>query len=141
MLIILSIFIKRFIKTIITRKAFVLNIYFNNILFSQDVDILSFQSDCVVNLLGAVPDYQGKCDQKTVNGLTFSSDRCGIFFNFTHWNETQEILVSGKSDQTVNVRPRIMILRMYVDERLGSDDTNLKFWNGYMLPDLKVGFH
>lgn len=95
-----------------------------------------------MNLVGAVPVYQesGTCNNDKVTGLEYSSTTCGINFNFTHWNEPQVITVRGKSDKIVNVRPRIMNLRMYVNARIGSDDANLDFWRGYMLPDLKVRY-
>lgn len=106
-------------------------------------NIINSQGDCAVNLVGAVPDYQGKnkCNYDKVTGLTFSAAKCGVYFNFTHWNESQVITVHGRSDQKVNVRPRVMSLRLYVEGNKSSSDQNLKFWNGYMLPELKVYFH
>lgn len=93
-----------------------------------------------MNLVGAVPEYQenGKCKPDKVNSLALAAGQCGIFFNFTHWNEPTMISVSAGSDHYVTVQNKIMNVRMYVNAQKVSDDVNLKYWNNYILPDLKV---
>lgn len=102
------------------------------------------QNSCLLVILNGVPDYQHdqvneeKCvNGKTVDGIVFKPDRCGIKFSHSNWKEKQTIKIFGQTDQLVNVQDRIIFLRLYNADDVAPTDPIL-YWKNIHLPDIKV---
>ncbi|XP_076072003.1 uncharacterized protein LOC143043707 [Mytilus galloprovincialis] len=93
-------------------------------------------------LVNALPAYQkdGKqcVDGITKDGLIFKSERCGITFSHSNWQQKQVIKIFGQIDQLVNVKDRIVFLRLYNDEDIVHPNEPIWYWKNIHLPDIKV---
>ncbi|VDI60923.1 Hypothetical predicted protein [Mytilus galloprovincialis] len=96
---------------------------------------------CQLVLLNGVPDYQGdgeKCANGiTEDGLIFNSQLCGIKFSHSNWQEKQVIKIVGQIDQLVNVKDRIVFLRLYNTKDILPNEP-IWYWKYIHLPDIKV---
>jgi hypothetical protein len=98
---------------------------------------------CVLHLLTGIPQYQTdgeKCkDGISDDGLIFNSQYCDIRFNHTDWDKTIYVELIGASDGTINIKNRIVFLRLYNDPTILEPNKDaLYMWNGIHLPDIKV---
>ena len=98
---------------------------------------------CALNLLIGVPSYQknGKSckDGLTDDALAFETQQCGIYFSHQDYATPQTIHVTGAADGMFNIDDRLTTLRLYYDaSKSNTNITELRLWNGIMLPELKV---
>lgn len=93
-------------------------------------------------LVNGLPAYQNDGKQCvngiTKDGLIFKSEQCGITFSHSNWQQKQVIKIFGQIDQLVNVKDRIVFLRLYNDEGLVSPNEPIWYWKNIHLPDIKV---
>ncbi|CAC5390509.1 unnamed protein product [Mytilus coruscus] len=99
------------------------------------------QNNCILVLLNGVPDYQLN-DKKCKNGITqdgviFKSETCGIKFSHSNWQKKQMIKIMGQTDQLINVRDRIVFLRLYNSDEVTPLE-EIIYWKNIHLPDIKV---
>lgn len=92
--------------------------------------------------MAGVPTYQFDPDEHCTgdisdDALVFATQKCGIFFNHTDW-EHQEVLVTGATDNMVNVQERLTVLQFYHDADASAEIKELHIWKGFMLPEIKV---
>lgn len=92
-------------------------------------------------LLNGVPSYQtnGKQCRNGISddGLIFNSETCGIKFSHADWREKQIVKIMGQTDQLVNIKDRIVFLRLYNSDEV-TPIQDLLYWKNIHLPDIKV---
>lgn len=109
----------------------------------QDIIDRIKKDSCVLHLLTGIPQYQTddqKCkDGISDDGLIFNTQYCGIEFTHTDWDKTVNVELTGSSDDIVNIKDRIVFLRLYNNPNKVEPNRNaLYMWNGIHLPDIKV---
>lgn len=104
------------------------------------------KDSCALHLLTGIPKYQtdqtdnkGCIDGISDDGLIFDSQYCGIEFTHTDWDKTVNVELTGASDDIVNIKDRIVFLRLYNNPKILEPNRNVLYmWNGIHLPDIKV---
>lgn len=102
------------------------------------------QGNCVLNLLTGIPGYQKSPSTQCQNGISdsgliFDYQYCGISFNYSHWDETKYLKLTGAADNLVNRKDRLVLLRLYNEvRRVQPNKDSLFMWNGTILSDIKV---
>ncbi|XP_076070432.1 von Willebrand factor D and EGF domain-containing protein-like isoform X1 [Mytilus galloprovincialis] len=99
------------------------------------------KDECVINLLAGIPNYQtrpSQCNNEiTDSGLVFENQLCGIAFSYDNWNETQHLQLYGAVDNKINIKDRIVFLRLY-NPLISQANASLFMWRNIVLPDVKV---
>lgn len=117
-------------------------IHFFNISYSRSLLVQQLAKDeCVINLLAGIPNYQtnpSQCNNEiTDSGLVFENHLCGIAFSYDNWNETKYLQLYGAVDNKINIKDRIVFLRLY-NPLISNANASLFMWRNIVLPDVKV---
>ena len=116
-----------------------MSLYFST---KEQIDTIK-KNACALHLVTGIPKYQTD-DEKCKNGISddgliFNSQYCGIRFSHTDWNKTIYVELKGAADGTVNIKNRIVFLRLYNNATiLEPNKDTLYMWNSIHLPDIKV---
>ena len=115
---------------------------YNYTIYSTEIQInYRKKQGCLLVLLNGVPTYQtnGKQCRNGISddGLVFNSETCGIKFSHADWREKQIVKITGQTDQLVNIKDRIVFLRLYNSDEV-TPIQDLLYWKNIHLPDIKV---